>query len=100
MPTYAVLFTENPDADPTIRSRVFPDHLAFLSAHSDQVRDAGTLFFGDGSRYGGMWIVTADTAADVTALVHADPFWPTGLRAGFEVLEWRKVLGNGAPLSD
>ncbi|WP_147125386.1 YciI family protein [Shimia ponticola] len=96
--TFAVLFQENPATDKSVRTEVFPEHLAFLKENADRVRDAGTLFFGDTSRFGGMWIVEAQTRDEVEALVHADPFWPTGLRLSYDILEWRKVLEAGAPV--
>ncbi len=95
---FVVLFEENPDADPAIRTEVFPAHLAFLEQNAARIRDAGTLFHHDQSRYGGMWIVTAASHSQVVDLIHSDPFWPTGLRLHFQVLEWRKVFEDGLPL--
>ena len=92
---FIVLFRENPDAPSSIRKDVFPAHLAFLEEHATQITDAGTLFHADNSRFGGLWIIEADNHSKVVDLVHNDPFWPTGLRLSFEVLEWRKVVEAG-----
>ena len=44
---------------------------------------------------GGLWIVEADDAGQVRALVEADPFWPTGLRQSIRILEWARVYVDG-----
>lgn len=89
---YAVIFEDNPSADPGIRPQLMPDHLAFLEEHP-AIRDAGPLT-GDGTD-GGLWLVEAESRAKVQALVEADPFWPTGLRAGVRILAWRQVFKDG-----
>ena len=76
---YAVLFTDD-DTRAAVRAEKMPEHLAFLEHHKDAVRAAGPL------------------REAVTALVHADPFWPTGLRQSVRVLEWRRVFADGARL--
>lgn len=95
---YLILFEDNPAADPAIRSRLMPDHLAFLSAQGGAVIEAGPLFSPEGAGRGGAWVVDADSAGAAEALVRADPFWPTGLRAGVMVLEWRQVFAGGRVL--
>jgi uncharacterized protein YciI len=42
---------------------------------------------------GGMWLVRAGSREEVVDLVMADPFWPTGLRKSFRILEWSRVHG-------
>lgn len=93
--TFVVLFEENSDAKGDIRENHFQAHLKFLEENADAIRDAGRLFHNDVDRCGGMWVVTAQTESDVVQLVHNDPFWPTGLRLSFKVLEWRKVVEKG-----
>ncbi|HTR84672.1 MAG TPA: YciI family protein [Reyranella sp.] len=88
---YAVLFTDN-DALADVRPRLMPQHLAFLQEHRDQVRAAGPLSDRDGKGAGGLWLVDADDADAVMALVQADPFWPTGLRKEVRVLKWTQVF--------
>ncbi|MEM9045822.1 MAG: YciI family protein [Pseudomonadota bacterium] len=95
---YIILFTDNPDADPQIRTRLMPDHLAFLEAHSAEIGAAGPLSSPSGDPAGGLWIVDASTEDRVRALIRADPFWPTGLRAGYEILNWRQVFAEGKRL--
>ena len=90
---YIVLFTDNP-AHAEARQRLMPAHLAFLERHGDRIRAAGPLFEADGEGAGGLWLVEADNAEAATALVHADPFWPTGLRQSVRVLSWQQVFAD------
>lgn len=92
---YIILFTDNPDADPNIRTSLMPDHLAFLEAHAKHVSAAGPLHDASGVGAGGLWIVDADDEQQVEALVHQDPFWPTGLRQSFSVRRWTQVFADG-----
>lgn len=90
---YAVIFEDDPTADPEIRPRHMEAHLRFLEENG--IRDAGPLIEG-GEATGGIWLLDAEGPAAVEALVKADPFWPTGLRAGVRIAHWRKVWSNGA----
>lgn len=94
---FAILFEDAPDADPDIRKTHMPDHLAFLERHREMIEAAGPLP-GYGESAGGLWIVEAKDEAAATALVHADPFWPTGLRKSVRVLAWRQVFADGRRL--
>lgn len=93
---YAVLFTDNP-ARADQRQRVMPDHLAFLEKNAARIRAAGPLQE-NGTGAGGLWLVEAGNADEVMALVHADPFWPTGLRQAVRVLVWTQVFADGRRL--
>ncbi|WP_415403178.1 YciI family protein [Tateyamaria sp. SN3-11] len=90
---YLILFEDAPGHD-HVRAAHVADHLAFLSAHATQIDAAGPLFEGD-SGAGGAWVVNVDTAEDATALIEADPFWPTGLRKSVRVLRWKQVFRDG-----
>ncbi|MES2144943.1 MAG: YciI family protein [Pseudomonadota bacterium] len=91
---YVILFTDNPDADPAIRTRLMGAHLDFLEANGDRILSAGPLREGDAPA-GGMWVVDLAAADEAKELVEADPFWPTGLRASWRVLAWRQVFADG-----
>ena len=95
MPLFAVLFEDDPQLAAEIRRRHMPDHLAFLERSAAAIRAAGPLAEADGSPGGGLWLVEARDRAAVEALVHGDPFWPTGLRRSVRVLEWRQVFAEG-----
>ena len=95
MPTYIVQFEDNEDFA-SERQRHMAAHLAFLDANATLINAAGPLLTpGTEVGAGGLWVVTADSAEEVEALVHADPFWPTGLRKSFRVLQWKQVFKDG-----
>ena len=92
---YAVLFEDNEEYA-HMRPRFMADHLQFLSDNSDKINAAGPLK--DAATQdpaGGLWIVEADNAGQVQALVETDPFWPTGLRKSIQILEWTQVYVDG-----
>lgn len=92
---YAVLFEDNDDRAEE-RARHMSDHLAFLQLNAASIQAAGPLRdAAGGAPAGGLWLVEADAAAAVRALVEADPFWPTGLRKSVRVLEWTRVFAAG-----
>lgn len=95
---HIVEFVDAPGHEET-RDRLMADHLTFLERNAKAIRAAGPLFDpGDGSGAGGLWIVEADDASTVRALVEADPFWPTGLRAAVRVRRWHQVFSEGERL--
>jgi hypothetical protein len=92
---YAVLFEDN-DEFAHMRPRFMADHLQFLGDNSDRIETAGPLKDGQsGEPAGGLWLVDAESAHDVQALVESDPFWPTGLRKSIRILEWTQVYAHG-----
>jgi uncharacterized protein YciI len=93
---YAVLFIDNP-AHADQRQRFMQDHLAFLEKNAARILAAGPLQE-NGAGAGGLWLVEADNADAVVALVHADPFWPTGLRQSVRLLAWTHVFADGRRL--
>lgn len=92
---YIILFQDNPDAPADLRTRHMAAHLDFLAAHREQIKAAGPAFAA-GKASGGIWHVTAQTEQEVEDLIRSDPFWPTGLRATHQILEWRRVFADGA----
>ncbi len=89
---YAVLFEDNPGTD-HLRQQHMPEHLAFLSAHADQINAAGPLTdAASGDPAGGLWLVQADSRTGVESLVREDPFYPTGLRRSIRILSWNRVF--------
>lgn len=92
---FIVQFEDNPErAD--MRTKHMGDHVAFLERNSARIHAAGPLKDpASGAPRGGLWLVEAESLAGVTALVEADPFWPTGLRKSVRVLEWTQVFAGG-----
>jgi uncharacterized protein len=95
---FIVLFEDNPQADPNLRRKFMPEHLAFLERNADKVKAAGPLTAQNNAPAGGLWIVDTDDAASVTTLVHQDPLWPTGLRKSVQILIWTQVFTDGQRL--
>ena len=92
---YAVLFEDNDDFA-HMRPKFMGDHLQFLADNSDCIEIAGPMKDGvSGESAGGLWLVEADSAEQVQALVESDPFWPTGLRQSIRILEWTQVYAHG-----
>jgi len=92
---YAVIFEDNPSLPSDLRRRHMADHLSFLESHSDQIKAAGPLRTSLHEPAGGLWLVEAENADAVDALVKQDPFWPTGLRRSVRVLHWSQVFADG-----
>ena len=95
--THLILFQDNPNAPADVRAKHMQAHLSFLEAASSKIEAAGPLFTTNGVGAGGAWLVNG-SADEAEALIHADPFWPTGLRDTHQVLEWRKVFAGGRRL--
>lgn len=95
---FIVLFEDEPDARPDIRTTWMPAHLAFLEDNAIEIRAAGPLIDDDGRGAGGLWLLEADSAQAVERLVRQDPFWPTGLRKSFRILQWKQVYASGERL--
>jgi len=95
---YAVLFEDN-DEFAHMRPKFMADHLQFLGDNSDKIDAAGPMKDAQSrDPAGGLWIVEADDAGQVQALVEADPFWPTGLRKSIQILEWTRVYVDGVKM--
>ena len=88
------MFEDN-DEFADMRSKHMKAHLEFLQRNSKNISSAGPLVdTKDDKPAGGMWLVTADSARDVSLLVEEDPFWPTGLRKSVRILEWKRVFST------
>lgn len=91
---YAV-FLEDEPSKAEMRPKHMPAHLAFLEGKGAQIQAAGPLTGADGKPAGGLWVVEAESAEAVMALVQEDPFWPTGLRKSVKILAWKQVFLGG-----
>ena len=95
---YIVLFEDAPDASPDIRKTHMSAHLAFLTANAAKIEAAGPLTDPQGKGRDGLWIVEAESPAEIDRLVRDDPFWPTGLRKSYTVIAWTRVFADGSAL--
>jgi uncharacterized protein YciI len=91
---YAVIFTDNASRAHE-RQRLMPAHLSFLEQNCEHIRGAGPLLETNGIGAGGLWLVDAESHEAVERLVRDDPFWPTGLRKEFRILQWSQVFADG-----
>lgn len=95
---FIVLFEDATNADPGIRAALMKEHIAFLEDNAEAVEAAGPLTDGENRGRDGLWIVEAEDQSEVDKLIHADPYWPTGLRASFSILPWKQVYRDGRGL--
>jgi uncharacterized protein len=95
---YVVLFEDNASLGTDIRRQYMPAHLSFLEKNAARIKAAGPLRAPSGDPAGGLWVVEAESADVVDALVKDDPFWPTGLRRSVRILSWAQVFADGRRL--
>jgi uncharacterized protein YciI len=85
-------FTNNPERLGLL-SQYYPAHLDWLKKHESVILVPGALRTEpDGTPVGGLWIVRADSMAEVETLFRMDPFWVQGLRQSYEILHWSKAF--------
>ncbi len=89
---FMVRFTDRPDRL-DVRQAHGEAHLAWLAQQAGVIRLGGPLRpREDASPVGAMWLVEAPSAEAIEAMIETDPFWIHGLRAGVEILHWRKAV--------
>jgi uncharacterized protein len=91
---YAVVFEDNPNADPEIRRQ----HMAAHLDNAARIKAAGPSLNPSNDPAGGLWLVEAHSPGAVEALIKEDPFWPTGLRGAIRILAWSRVFADGSRL--
>jgi len=92
MTRWAVIFRDTAEmlhirADQTRRDA----HVAYAKAHPELLIGGGLKPDIDEDFCGALWVVEAETRADVEALVRADPFFVEEHRT-FEIFTWGKIL--------
>jgi hypothetical protein len=89
---FIVRFTDNLERLST-RKQFLPAHLQWLEQHQQTILVAGSARSEtDAAPVGGVWIVEAQSKAEVESLFLTDPFWVQGLRQSVEVLHWSKAF--------
>jgi uncharacterized protein YciI len=89
---FIVRFTDRPDRYEA-RKRFLQAHIDWLDQHKDRVLVGGSLREAPGEQpVGGLWVVEAESQADIEALIRSDPFWVNGLRQSYEILHWSKAF--------
>jgi uncharacterized protein YciI len=89
---YVVRFTDKSERLPQ-RQQFLQAHLEWLQQHSHSILLAGALRpEPDEPPVGGLWIVNADSHAQVDALLRLDPFWVHDVRESYEILHLSKAF--------
>ena len=89
---FILRFTNKPEKS-ALLPQLYPAHVEWLRQHESQVLVAGSIRTNaEAPPIGGLWIVEADSKADVEALFSTDPFWVNDLRQGYEILFWSKAF--------
>ena len=93
---FILRFTNNPDRVDLIK-QYYPAHVEWLKEREAAILVPGAIRSDpDAPPIGGLWIVRADSKAEVEQLFRTDPFWVQGLRQGYEILYWYKAFPEKA----
>ncbi len=75
-----------------LRSRLLPEHIAWLEQHKDKIPVGGSLRkTPEDLPQGGMWLAEAESKQEIESLLKTDPFFVQGLRESYEILHWSKA---------
>jgi uncharacterized protein YciI len=89
---FILRFMNKPDRANLI-SHYYPAHVEWLRERESVILVPGALRTeADSAPVGGLWIVRADTKAEVEKLFQTDPFWVNGLRQSYEIFVWSKAF--------
>lgn len=92
MARWAIFFRDEPEMLEIRANRERRDaHVAFPKAHPELLIGGGLKPDVGDEFCGALWIVEAESRADVEALIRADPFYVKDLR-NFEIYTWGKIL--------
>ena len=82
---FIVQFEDKPNTG-ELRTKLFPEHVAFLDSKKDHVLVPGSMREIPSDRpLGGLWIVEAADENEVKEIFKDDPFWTNGLRASVRI---------------
>ena len=85
-------FTNDPEKSALI-PQLYPAHVEWLKKNEAKILVPGAVRSDPNAPpVGGVWIVQADSKAEVEELFRTDPFWVNGLRQGYEILYWSKAF--------
>ena len=93
---FILRFTNNPEKVHLV-PQYYPDHVEWLKERESMILVPGAIRTDpDAPPIGGLWIVRAESKAEVEALFRTDPFWVNDLRQGYEILYWSKAFPDKA----
>jgi uncharacterized protein YciI len=89
---FILRFTNDPTKADLVGQH-YPAHVEWLRERKSVVLVPGAIRKEpDAPPVGGLWIVQAESKAEVEELFRTDPFWVNGLREGYEILYWNKAF--------
>ena len=90
---YAFICTDKPNST-AIRTKVRPEHLAYLDTLGDRLKFAGPFVNEEGISIGTLAMIEAATRADAETISANDPYKKASLFASVEIRAWKWVLKN------
>lgn len=87
---YVIIAIDKPGSD-AARAENRDGHLAHFKSHAGKIAVAGPL---SGDKSGSLVIYRAASAADARAFIEGDPFYPAGVWASIDVLDFRAGSGD------
>ena len=89
---FILRFTNKPELSNFV-PQYYPAHVQWLKERESVILVPGALRTEPSAPpVGGLWIVRAESKAEVEALFQTDPFWVQGLRQSYEILYWSKAF--------
>jgi uncharacterized protein YciI len=89
---FILKFTNKPNTASLVTQH-YPAHVQWLKERESTVLVPGALRAdADSAPVGGLWIIKADSRAEVEKLFQTDPFWVNGLRESYEIFHWSKAF--------
>lgn len=89
---FVVQFEDKPGVD-ELRKQLFAGHITFLDSKKDKVLVPGSVReIPSDKPLGGLWIVEAESEAEVREIFKDDPFWTNGMRASVRINRWVKAF--------
>lgn len=90
---FALICTDKPGSV-ELRTKIRPDHLAFLESLGSAMRGAGPFTDDAGSPTGSLILVEAENRAAVEALAARDPYAMADLFSSVEIRPWKWLIKN------
>ena len=93
---FILRFTNKPGTQALVTQH-YPEHVRWLKERESAILVPGAIRTEpDAPPIGGLWIVRADSKAEVEELFRTDPFWVNDLRQSYEILYWYKAFPEKA----
>ena len=90
---YALICTDKPNST-ELRTKVRPEHVAYLGSLGDAMKFAGPFLDDAGGPTGSLVMIDAETRAAAEMIAANDPYKLAGLFASVEIRAWRWTLKN------